>query len=74
MNRFQACATHLLASGAAALLSSALVFLLWYPGLLSYASGVISIFLMLLWVDVVLGPLITLIVFNTKKKELKRDL
>lgn len=74
MNRFQASAAHLLVSGTVALLSAALVFLLWYPGWLSYASGVASIFLIVLGVDVVLGPLITLIVFNPKKKELKRDL
>jgi hypothetical protein len=74
VNRFQASAAHLLVSGVVALLSAALVFLLWYPGLLSHASGVSSIFLMLLGVDVILGPLITLIVFNPKKKELKRDL
>lgn len=74
INRFQASAAHLLVSGAVALMSSALVFLLWYPGLLSYASGVTSIFLMLLGIDVTLGPVITLIVFNPKKKELKRDL
>jgi hypothetical protein len=50
------------------------VFLLWYPGLVAPASGVRNIFLILLLVDVVLGPVITLIVFNPKKKELQRDL
>ncbi len=65
---------HLLVSGVVALLSSMLVFFLWYPGLLSYASGVLNVYLILLGVDVALGPLITLIVFNTKKKELQRDL
>lgn len=74
INRFQASAAHLLLSGVVALLSAALVFVLWYPGLFSHASGVANIFLLLLGVDVVLGPLITLIVFNTKKKELQRDL
>ncbi len=74
MNRYQASLMHLLVSGVVALLSSALVFLLWYPGLLAYASGVLGIYLMLIGVDVALGPLITLIVFNPKKKELRRDL
>ncbi|TAK90399.1 MAG: type IV pilin accessory protein [Burkholderiaceae bacterium] len=74
LNRFQASGAHLLASGGVALLSAALVFLLWYPGSLAYASGVASIFLMVLGVDVTLGPLITLIIFNPKKKELKFDL
>lgn len=74
MNRFQACATHFLFSSVVALLSAVLVFFLWYPGVFSYASGVSRIFLLLLVVDVILGPVITLIVFNPLKKELKRDL
>ncbi|CAN5416042.1 N/A [soil metagenome] len=74
LNRFQAFGLHLLASAIVAALSAALVYMLWYPGMLAYASGVSTIFLLLVGVDVVLGPVITLIVFNTKKKELKRDL
>lgn len=50
------------------------VFFVWYPGLLSYASGVGSIFLILALVDLLLGPFITLVVFDLRKKELKRDL
>ena len=65
---------HLMASAVIASISAALVFFLWYPKLLAYASGVQSIFLILLLVDVALGPLITLIIFDTKKIGLKRDL
>lgn len=57
-----------------ALCSTTLVFLVWYPGRLAQASGVTDIFLMLLAVDVIVGPFITLVVFNPAKKELKRDL
>ncbi len=74
LNRFHAFGWHLLVSSTVALLSAGLVFLLWYPGLLAFASDVASIFLLLLAVDVVLGPVITLIIFNPRKKELKRDL
>ena len=74
MGRLQASAIHLLGSGLIALVSAIAVFLFWYPGLLGYASGVASIFLLLLAVDVVAGPFVTLIVFDRKKKELKRDL
>ncbi len=74
MNRFQASAWHLLASANIATLFALVVFLLWYPEALAYASGVTDIFLLLLVVDVVLGPVITLIIFNPQKKELKRDL
>lgn len=74
LNRYQAFAGHLLGSMAVALCSAALVFLIWYPGALAQASGVTHIFLMLLAVDVIVGPCITLIVFNPAKKELRRDL
>ena len=74
LNRFHAFCGHLLVSSFVALLSAMLVFFLWYPGPLALASGVRGIYLLLLFVDVVLGPVITLIVFNPKKKELRRDL
>ena len=53
---------------------AALVFVVWYPWPLPVATGVASVFLVLLSVDVIIGPVITLIVFNPAKKELKRDL
>ena len=73
-NRYQAFGAHLSGSAIVALISAALVFLVWYPAPLPAATGVTGIFLILLGVDVVLGPCITLIVFNPAKKELKRDL
>jgi len=74
LNRLHAFGLHLVLSSVVAILSAALVFLFWYPGVISYASGVGEIFFLLVAVDVVLGPIITLIVFNTKKKDLRRDL
>ncbi len=74
INRLQAFAGHLIASICIAALLALVVFSVWYPGALAYASGVVDIFLLLLFVDVVLGPTFTLIVFNPQKKELKRDL
>ncbi|HJU70274.1 MAG TPA: TfpX/TfpZ family type IV pilin accessory protein [Paucimonas sp.] len=74
LNRFQAFGWHVLASILVGLLCSALVFLLWYPWPLPAATGVTEIFLLLLAVDVVIGPCMTLLVFNPAKKELKRDL
>lgn len=73
-NRYQAFGGHLIGSTAVALGSAALVFLVWYPTPLAGATGVTTIFLMLLAIDVIVGPVITLIVFDTAKKELKRDL
>ena len=74
--RLQAALWHLLISCCIALLSAALVFMIWYPGLIAQVSGVRDIYLLVLMVDVILGPAITLLVFNpnTKKKpELTRD-
>lgn len=74
VDRLRASGTHLLLSLCVAAISTALVFWVWYPGPLAQASGVRDIFLILLTVDISLGPLITLCVFNRKKPELKRDL
>lgn len=73
-NRFSAAFFHLLGGGLLVSIIACVIFLIWYPGLLAYASGVGSIFLILALVDLLLGPFITLIVFDLRKKELKRDL
>lgn len=72
--RVNAFGLHLLFSAGVAVFSAAVVFWVWYPGVLAFVCGVQDIFLLLLAVDVILGPVITLIIFNQKKKELKRDL
>jgi len=74
LNRYQAFGCHLGGSVLVALFCSALVFFVWYPAPLAEASGVTQIFMIMLAVDVVIGPLITLLVFNPSKKELKFDL
>lgn len=51
-----------------------LVYFLWYPSPLGKALGVTNIFLLLLGVDVVIGPLLTLMVAKQGKKTLKMDL
>src|SRR5690606_7616795 len=72
--RFKAFLLHLAASTLIALLALLLVFKLWYPAPLHEALGVTQIFLLLLLVDVVLGPLLTLLVYKTGKKSLVMDL
>jgi hypothetical protein len=72
--RTQAAGLHLLLSALVAACATGLVFGVWYPGVLADLSGVWSVFLLLLAVDVCLGPLVTFIVFNRAKKELRRDL
>ncbi|GHU40590.1 hypothetical protein AGMMS50289_02350 [Betaproteobacteria bacterium] len=59
---------HLSVSATLALLALALVFWIWYPAPLYKAMGVTNIFLLLLGVDVVLGPCLTLAVAKPGKK------
>ncbi|SDD08655.1 hypothetical protein SAMN05192589_104253 [Paracidovorax valerianellae] len=59
-------------SSIVALLSAALVFFVWYPGPYRVISGGGQLFLLMLAVDVILGPLITAVVFNLKKSLLER--
>lgn len=73
-HRIRAFGVHLLWSVLVAAVSLGLVFGVWYPGPLAAASGVGPIVLILLAVDMVVGPVITFIVFNPAKKNLKWDL
>jgi len=73
-NRFYAFLTHLLLSASVAVIVIILVFRLWYPAPLHTAVGVTHIFLILLLVDIIIGPLLTLIVYKKGKPSLKFDL
>jgi hypothetical protein len=75
-DRLRASAIHLVISLGVALMAAVLVFGLWYPYPYREISGGRALFLILVSVDVVIGPLITLAVFNRAKpmKELRRDL
>lgn len=74
--RLRASAVHLLLSALVALACAVLVFGLWYPTPFRQISGGDELFLLIVSVDVIVGPLITLAVFDMRKprKELVRDL
>jgi len=72
--RFRAFAIHLAISALVAAAVLILVFQVWYPGPLSEAVGVTHIFLLLILVDLTLGPTLTLVVYKKGKKSLKLDL
>jgi len=74
ITRYKAAVVHLSISALIAILLCLIVFAVWYPNPLYNATNVTHIFLLILIVDVAIGPLITLIIFNPKKKELKWDL
>lgn len=73
-NRLYAFGLHAIFSLLLLALALFLVFKLWYPAPLDQAMGVIEVFWFILGVDLILGPLLTFLIFNPKKKELKRDL
>ena len=72
--RIKAFLLHLLCSAGVALAALYLVFGLWYAAPLHQALGVTHIFLLMVVVDVVLGPLLTLVVYKPGKRTLKFDL
>lgn len=72
--RIKAFLIHGLISISIALLVVGLIFLVWYPAPLAKASGVTHIFLMMLAIDVIVGPLLTLVVYKQGKKTLLFDL
>lgn len=72
--RLKAFTIHLVISTLIALIVIGLIFFIWYPTPLHSAVGVTQISLILLAVDVVLGPLLTLLVYKVGKKTLVMDL
>ncbi len=74
MSRWKAAALHLSANIVIALLAAILIFGIWYPHPYSQAAGAGKLIVLLLGVDLVLGPLLTLVVFKAGKKGLKFDL
>jgi len=67
MTRWKASFIHLSVSATIATAVLALMLLLWYPYPLFEAVGGQQLLLILLGVDVTLGPFVTLMIFNTKK-------
>lgn len=72
--RLKAFGYHLGISVLIAIVSLFIIFMVWHPAPLATAVGVTHIFIMMLAVDVVLGPLLTLIFAKQGKKLLKFDL
>ena len=72
--RLRAAGIHICLSLAAVGVLALLMLQLWYPQPYFMADGGWRVFQIIVLVDVVIGPLLTLIVFNRAKPELKRDL
>lgn len=74
MTRYKAASIHLLISIAVVLATLALMWFVWYPNGMFKLLGGSELLYIISGVDVCLGPLLTLAVFNTAKKSLKMDL
>ena len=73
---FRAAAIHLGASALVAALAAALVFGVWYPYPYRELAGGVHLFLVVVGVDLVCGPLLTWVIFNPNKprRELVTDI
>ena len=74
MKRLKFFLGHLFISLLIALLVVGLVFFIWYSSPLATAVGVTQIFLMMLVIDVIVGPILGVLVYKEDKKTLKFDL
>ena len=74
ISRYKAASIHLAISAGIAALVLAVMLALWYPPPLFTAMGGVELIVLVVGIDVAIGPLITLIVFDTRKKELLFDL
>jgi hypothetical protein len=74
MNRWQASGIHFLISLLVFCLLLLVILLVWYPGLLFELNGGWEGLRIVIGVDLVLGPLLTLIVYKADKPSLKFDL
>lgn len=74
MSRIKASLIHLCASLVIACAVGALILLMWYPGPYALIAGGSKLMLLVVGCDVILGPLLTLIVFNPTKQSLRRDI
>lgn len=74
VSRKRAFLTHLALSATIVGAVCALIFLVWYPYPYFHAMGAWNVLRVLIGVDLVLGPLLTLVVFKPGKPGLKFDL
>lgn len=73
-NRYVAFLVHILISFFLFVFLAAIIKFLWFPGFLFEVDGGWDGIKLIVGVDVVIGPLLTLFVYNINKPELKRDL
>ena len=73
-SRWSAFGIHLIVSIFIFICLALIIRLWWYPGVLFATEGGWQGIKLIAGVDLIIGPLLTLLVYNTQKKELPRDL
>jgi hypothetical protein len=73
MSRYRAFASHLVLSAAVGFALLALTWFVWYPAPMLTAIGGHQIFFLIVGIDVIVGPLLTLVVFKPGKRSLVFD-
>jgi hypothetical protein len=74
LSRWKAAGLHLLISLVVATLVGSLIYFVWYPAPYFEVAGGNTLMLLIMSVDVVIGPFLTLAVFKSGKKGLRFDL
>ncbi|MCF6319228.1 MAG: hypothetical protein L3J83_08125 [Proteobacteria bacterium] len=74
MTKVKAALIHTLISICVISLFAIIVFFIWYPKPFAAISGVIEPLKLLILIDVIIGPLLTFVVYKKNKKYLKLDL
>ena len=72
--RFKFFLCHLSISILIALIITGIIFFVWYPSPLAQAVGVIHLFIMLILIDLIVGPLMTLLIYKKDINAFKMDL
>lgn len=65
--KFWAFGLHFLITSMVAIAAAALIFLIWFPGQFAIMVGGTKLFLLIVGCDLALGPLISLVIYNSKK-------
>ncbi len=74
ITRWQAAGVHVLCSLGLAVIAGILLFMVWFPQPFTHAAGADRLITLLIGIDLVLGPLLTLIVYKHGKKGMYFDL
>jgi len=66
--KFFAFGLHFLATAMLGAIAAALIFFVWFPSPFATMIGGTELFMLVVGCDLVLGPLLTLVIYNPSKK------